>query len=52
MLQGKDMRGSFFKVVTKEISGPGFIASLWAMTDLSLSPSGIDSRLRQTTHDC
>lgn len=52
VLQGKDMSGSVFKVVTKKITGIGFIASLWAMNDLSLSPSGIDSRLRQTTNDC
>lgn len=52
VLQGKDVSGSFFKAVTKEITDTRFIASLWAMNDLSPSLSGIDSRLRQTTNDC
>lgn len=52
VLQGMGARGSFFKVVTQKITGTGFIASLWAMNDLSPSPSGIDSCLRPTTDDC
>lgn len=52
VFQGKDVRGSFFKAVRKKTAGAGSTASLWAMNDLSPSPSGIDSRLRQTTSDC
>ena len=52
MFQGKDVRGSFFKVVRKKTTGAGSTASLWAMNDSSPSPSGIDSRLRQTTSEC
>lgn len=51
-LQGMGARGNFFKVVTQKITGTGFIASLWAMNDLSPSSSGIDSCLRPTTDDC
>lgn len=40
-----------FTFVLKEM-GAGFIAGLSAMNDLSPSPSGIDSRLTQTTDDC